>query len=263
MRPFAAAVIALLLAKPMTAQLLSDPLEGDGDETYTGGFGAFNWVDAANYGFANHAGAEAFLSNYTGTPLSDIGMEKPLNATIGNGTYRVSFYYSRYSSINPGPYSSYDYLYIGSPNGTMDWDTVPTPTVSGEWVRWSGVFTPDVADIGQPFRFGFSMELISGTSLAIDGPLEIVDLATGIIEPMSAHQLQVWHTPGAGQVVISHVQPMSRISVRDAMGRLVPTFPRRTSNGWEINVEHLRPGHYSVLCADANGMQAAGRFMVI
>lgn len=255
--------ITLFVFSPAYAQLLSDPLEELGDETYFG-FGAGNWADANDFGFSNHAGNEAFLSNYTGTPLNDLGMIKPLNAIIGSGSYRVSFYYSRYSSIDPVPYSEYDSLYIGSPNGSMIWDTVPTPATTGVWLRWSGVFTPAPQDIGEPFRFGFTLDLASGTSLAIDGPLEIVDLATSMAEPdMANGPLQVFSDLQRRSVTVRGSQPFKELLIIDAMGRVLHAPSQVITNGREIDASMLPSGHYSIVVSGSDGAIGKGCFVVM
>jgi len=257
---FAFATVFAILGR---AQLLNIPLEEVGDETYTGGFGSANWVDAANYGFANHDGAEAFLSNYTGPTLSNLGMMKPLGGVIGNTIYRVSFYYSRYSSVNAVPYASYNYLYIGSPNGTMFWDTIPTPSLSGEWVKWSGTFTPDAADIGQPFTFGFSLNLISGSSLAIDGPLQVQDLATSTHEAAMEPALRVIAPIGSDHITVIASLFMKQLIVLDATGRAVEVSKGRTANGWEFDTSDLPAGSYFLIAMDPDGRMAMDRFPVV
>ena len=251
-----------LTGTPLCGQVLADPLEEVGDETYTG-FSTGNWVDAANFGFANHAGPEAFLSNYTGPTLVNIGMEKPLSATIGNSSYRVSFYYSRYSSVNTVPFASYHYLYIGSPDGTMVWDTVPTPTATGEWVKWSGTFTPAPGDIGQPFRLGFSLDLATQTSLAMDGPLEIWDLTTTVPEITSVNDLQVLCVLGSDQVRVRCQQPVIQAAVYDALGRHLRVDAKSIADGCELDVSHLPPGHYSVEGFGTDGLIGKGHFIVL
>lgn len=258
--PIVALTIIVSFSSTAGAQILSDPLEEIGNETYSGGFGSFNWVDATSFGFANHAGPEAFLSNYSGTPLVDIGMTKPLDATIEEGSYRVSFYYSRYSSVNAVPYSDYDQLYIGSENGTMTWDTVPTPLVSGEWVKWSGTFTPAAMDIGEPFVFGLSLTLNSNTSLAIDGPLEIVHLGnTAIDEGPGPDHVQVIGPIDGERILLNGNTPIDELWLFDAIGRKLPVTLDPTNN--EINITHLPHGHYSVVCVDRTGAVGFGRFV--
>lgn len=226
--PLAAfAAVLALCAMPIEAlrsQVITDVFDGAGNETYTGtnGFGPFNWVNALNFGFASQQGSNAFLSNYTGPPISNIGMRKPFSAVMANTTYRVAFYCSRYSSVNTLSLSSYDTLYIGSSRGTMVWDTVPTPAADYEWVRWSGLYTPATEDIGEPFMFGFSLTLPNLTSFALDGPVTATDVATGITErldepmPIGAR----WDPTGAW-LVVSCAVPLSRVELYDTRGLLL------------------------------------------
>lgn len=255
--------LILFLSTSCAAQLISDPFEEVGDETYFGGFGSFNWVTAAGFGFTDHAGAEGFLSNYTGTPLLNLGMEKPLGGSIANTTYRVSFYYTRYLSPNAVPYSDYNYLYIGSPNGTMIWDTVPTPVADGVWVKWSGTFTPQPGDIGQAFRFGFSMTLYSGVSLAMDGPVIIEDLSTGLSEDASPPALEVLFLPGMSYLNVRCDAPMVEMTVHDAQGRQVNVDADRGQHEWRLDVAPLPPGHYLLQCRIIDGTVRSGRFVVL
>jgi hypothetical protein len=46
--------------------------------------------------------------------------------------------------------------------------------VDGQWVRWSGTYTPSPSDIGQPFVFNASFSLGGRTSLGFDGPVSAV-----------------------------------------------------------------------------------------
>ena len=186
------------------AQVITDVFDGVGNETYTGvnGFGPFNWVDATNFGFASQQGSSAFLSNLTGPSIPDIGMVKPFATTMDASTYRVAFYCSRYSSPNTLAYSDYDTLYIGSPLGTMVWDTIPTPTVDYQWVRWSGLYTPAPGDIGQPFKFGFSVTVNNGTSFALDGPVTATDISTGITTRLDTEAQLLAFTDPASQTIV-------------------------------------------------------------
>lgn len=56
----------------------------------------------------------------------------------------------------------------------MVWTSTPQPMVDGQWVRWSGTYTPSPSDIGQPFVFNASFSLGGRTSLGFDGPVSAV-----------------------------------------------------------------------------------------
>lgn len=208
----------------LQAQVIADVFDGVGNETYPGvnGFGGFNWVNALNFGFSSQQGSNAFLSNYTGPPLANIGMIKPFSAVMANTTYRVAFYCSRYSSINTLSLASYDTLYIGSRHGTMVWDTFPTPLADYDWVRWSGLYTPAPQDIGQPFKFGFSLTLYTQTSFALDGPVTAMDVNTGITERLDAPSgLLAAFDPNGSCVRVQCDGPMTELDLYDASGALL------------------------------------------
>lgn len=219
-------LLTVLLNQPAvgTAQVITDAFDGVGNETYTGvnGFGPFNWVNAINFNFPTQQGSNAFLSNYTGFPIPNIGMVKLFATTMDATTYRVAFYCSRYSSTNTLAYSDYDTLYIGSPDGTMVWDTVPTPAVDYEWVRWSGLYTPAPSDIGEPFKFGFSVTINSGTSFALDGPVTATDISTGITTQLdNEEQLMAFADLASQTIVLRAAEPMAAMELFDAQGHRV------------------------------------------
>lgn len=255
----------LLAAVPaiLSAQAINDVFDEVGNETYKGGFGAFNWVDATSFGFAtNHAGSEAFLSNYTGLPIPNIGFVKPLNGTIANTSYRVSFYCSRYSSIGTPALADYDTLYIGTPTGSMVWDTVPTPVFDTAWVRWSGIFTPAPGDIGQPFAFGCSLpQLISGTSLAFDGPFYAQDINTGIVQRLDAPAVLTITQSGDQVQVQWSSAAVIELSVFDGTGRNVQVGVARTDATATLDMRAAAPGAYVVHARTIEGRSLTGRFM--
>jgi hypothetical protein len=255
---------ALLAAAPASmAQLINDPLEPLGDESYQpGGFGAFNWVDAATQGFPNHQGQTAFLTAYSGTPIEDIGMTKPLGGAMSSTNYRVSFYMAKYYASGI-PFAEFSELYIGSANGTSVWDSVPTPTVDGEWLRWSGTFTPDASDIGSPFSFGFTLTLLSQRSMAIDGPLTVEDLSTGNVQTFDPHDD---HQPRIAQnahgISITGAVPLRSVRVIDAQGREHETQCALTSGSATISTEGLSRGFYLIRWEGTDGSLMAHRFAV-
>lgn len=255
--------LCLALPALLHAQAINDVFDEVGDETYKGGFGSFNWVDASSFGFtANNAGVEAFLSNYTGFPLPDIGFVKPLNGIIANTTYRVSFYCSRYSSANTPAFTDYDTLYIGTPNGTMQWDTVPTPVDDTVWVRWSGTFTPAPGDIGQPFAFGCSLpQLISGTSLAYDGPFHAIDISTGIVQLLDAPRPLTMVRSGNRVQVNGVCGPVKALRLFDAVGHELAVRSEPSGTGVVLDMSGQAPGSYALL-VECDGQALTGRFLL-
>ncbi|MFZ1688221.1 MAG: hypothetical protein WAU70_12400 [Flavobacteriales bacterium] len=253
------------LPSPTSAQVFTDVLDGAGNEVYTGvnGFGAFNWVSALNFGFSTQHGSNAFLSNLTGQPIPDIGMVKPFSTTMGATTYRVAFYCSRYSSPNTLAYSDYDTLYIGSPAGTMVWDTVPTPITDFQWVRWSGLYTPAPADIGQPFKFGFSITLNNGTSFALDGPVTATDISTGIITRLDAPDiLTAFMDPARSSLVVRSADPMETMELVDVHGRTTARTQVAAATSVTTDISALSAGLYVVRAYTLNGHMLCGRVVL-
>lgn len=248
-----------------SAQVITDVFDGVGNETYTGtnGFGPFNWVNATNFGFASQQGSNAFLSNYTGLPIPNIGMVKPFTSTMDATTYRVAFHCSRYSSPNTLAFTDYDTLYIGSPNGTMVWDTVPTPSVDYQWVRWSGLYTPAPSDIGEPFKFGFSVTITSGTSFALDGPVTATDISTGITTTLDTEDpLVVFADPASKTVVLRAGEPLAAMELFDAQGHLVLARPLGKSTVAHVTYEGMSAGLFVVRVLSADGTLRAARVVL-
>lgn len=257
---------AFLLTLPgARAQVINDAFDGAGNETYTGvnGFGAFNWVNAVNFGFSSQQGADAFLSNLTGNPIPDIGMIKTFGTLMENTTYRVSFYCSRYSSVNTLGIADYDTLYIGSRYGTMVWDTVPTPAVDFEWLRWSGVYTPAAVDIGQPFHFGFSLTLNNATSFALDGPVTATGISTGITHILDAPEdLVIVPEPGGQSMVVRASRDIAHVELFDARGALLAIPTAGHGMQWRIGTAAAGSSLYVVRVLMADGSQHTRRVML-
>ncbi|MBK9276039.1 MAG: hypothetical protein IPM49_16075 [Flavobacteriales bacterium] len=258
-------LIALAFTCSPTQAQFSDSFDGAGNETYPGvnGFGSFNWVNALNFGFATQQGQSAFLSNYTGLPIAHIGMIKPFTTIMQNTTYRVSFSCSRYSSTSTLGIADYDTLYIGSRHGTMVWDTVPTPVNDYEWVRWSGLYTPAPQDIGQPFSFGFSITLNSGISFALDGPMTITDVATGIAQELIAlDELVITPDPGGAGMQVRAERPMADVEVFDARGARVVAAPALSGTSWHFGTAGLPSSLYIVRVRMTDGTLWTGKVML-
>ncbi|MCB9183995.1 MAG: hypothetical protein H6591_08750, partial [Flavobacteriales bacterium] len=194
---------------------------------------------------------------------ANIGMIKPFSTLMESTTYRVSFYCSRYSSTLTLGIDDYDTLYIGSRHGTMVWDTVPTPVDDYAWVRWSGLYTPAPEDIGQPFQFGFSLTLNSGTSFALDGPMMVTDLSTGIAQVLDApDELLLIPDPSGTVVNVRTSTPMAEVEVFDARGARVASATAVNSANWSFGTEGLSASLLVVRARLADGSLRTGRVMV-
>lgn len=251
----------LLLAMPTTAQVIDDPFESVGDETYLEFNPANNWTAASDFGFTDHAGPTAFLSAYGGVDTLEVGIVKPLGGNMQNTTYDVSFYFGKYWATGLA-FSDLYQLYIGSPDGISVWDSVPTPTVDGEWLKWSGTFTPAVTDIGQPFHFGFSLTYYPGHSFAIDGPVQVFDPSTGIAATTALPAPELLYAPGMRQVTVLSSRQITDPVVFDSQGRCVQVRSEQHQQGMTFDTSSLPPGHYSVRFS-VDGAPCAKRFVVL
>ena len=96
------------------------------------------------------------------------------------------------------PFSDFSTLYIGGPLGTMNWTNTPTPTVVGEWVEWSGTYTPHPSEIGQPFEFGMVFDFVGSTprGIGIDGNVSAI--AQTVPEPSGLLLISASYLLGLG-----------------------------------------------------------------
>jgi hypothetical protein len=155
-----------------------------GDNTYFGGLNDDNWIDnteasAAPINLPVHAGTQALMSgngNTTGS-FPDLGIEKNLGGSIEDKTYTVSFYIATYGVSSGIAFSDFTTLYIGGAEGSTVWTSTATP-VSGQWVKWTGTYTPALSEVGQQFMFKAIFDLKAKTSIAIDGTIDIVSGTT-------------------------------------------------------------------------------------
>jgi hypothetical protein len=253
--------LLLTYTMPTLGQVIDDPFESVGDETYVEFNPANNWTVASDFGFTNHAGPTAFLSAYGGVDTLEVGIVKPLGGSMQNTTYDVSFYFGKYWAEGLA-FSDLDQLYIGSPDGISVWDSVPTPTVDGEWLKWSGTFTPAITDIGQPFNFGFSLMYYPGHSFAIDGPVQVFDLSTAIAPTTSQQAPELIYTPGVRQVTIRSSQHVAAPIVFDAQGRCMRVISEQQPSGLTVDTSPLPTGHYA-LQFSVEGVPCVKRFVVL
>jgi hypothetical protein len=177
----------LLTYTSLFSQIISNDFdESTGANSYSG-ISSSNWYNGSTgLGITENAGIEFIASangNATGT-FPNMGITKTLGGTIANHPYRVSFYIAVYNDgalpLVGLEYADFSTLRIGGPNGTVVWDSVPTPTVYGQWVYWSAIYTPDPADIGQPFTFECMFDLDAYHAVGIDGPFMMHDPSLGI-----------------------------------------------------------------------------------
>lgn len=176
-----------------------------------------NWCDVSfALGIAENAGTQFLASangNATGT-FANQGITKTLGGFIQDHPYRVSFYIAVYNDgslpLEAIEYADFSTLKLGGVGGTMVWDTVPTPTVYGQWVRWSGLYTPDITDINDPFVFQAVWDLDGYHSIAIDGPFMMHHPSLGIEEVL------VFDTPKKVKLIL------------DVMGRETNATPNKT-----------------------------------
>ncbi len=132
-----------------------------GANTYLGpfvgtpyGLNDSNWVSAET-DITRHAGSQAFMSanGNQSTDFEGDGLRKSLGGVVGPNPYAVSFYVATYLSLEGVDLSDFTSLRIGGPSGPMQWTSTPKPMVNGQWLKWSGVYTPLPTDIGRPFMF--------------------------------------------------------------------------------------------------------------
>jgi hypothetical protein len=150
-----------------------------GANTYLGpfvgttyGLNNANWV-AGETGITRNAGSQAFLSanGNQATDFEGDGLRKVLGGVVGSNPYAVSFYVATYLSLEGVEASDFTSLRIGGPGGSMQWISRPKPTVNGQWLKWSGVYTPSPTDIGHPFMFEAIWSLDARHAIALDGPV--------------------------------------------------------------------------------------------
>lgn len=169
-----------LLGASAFAQIISNDFDEDTGMNSYNGISSNNWYDfSEGLGIAQNAGFEFIASangNSSGS-FTNLGITKSLGGSIENHPYLVSFYIAVYNDgslpLVGVEYSDFSVLHIGGPVGTVVWDSVPTPNVYGQWVRWSGIYTPDPADIGQEFVFDCLFDLDGYHAVAIDGPFNM------------------------------------------------------------------------------------------
>ena len=135
------------------------------------------WTDSLA-GLLPQSGADFFASANGNTNITflSIGLTKVLGGTIEARPYLVSFFVAKYND-RPAPasrgveFADFLLLRIGGMDGTMVWTNTPTPAVDGQWVQWSGIYTPAAADVGKPFLFHAVWDERPLVAIAIDGPM--------------------------------------------------------------------------------------------
>ncbi len=174
MKKHLAVIMCTLLSFGTYAQTyFTDFEEADGGNTYVG-LDKENWADPAASGFSANAGSEVLMSanGNTNIDFNDLAITKTLGGIIEDKTYNVSFYITTYGTGGGVAFENFSELYIGGATGEMIWDVTPTPA-QNQWVQWTGTYTPNQSDIGQPFVFKAVFDLLRQKSIALDGPIGI------------------------------------------------------------------------------------------
>src|SRR5690349_2256969 len=167
-------ILLLLLNATVKSQVINDIFdEIPGLNIYYNGLGSQNWVNATSVGINNHAGSQAFLSaNGSAATFVDLGLFKQLGGVIQDSVYTVSFYITKYTALGMTS-SDFSELRIGGSSGSCQWIQTFNP-VQGVWEQWVGIYTPDSADLGDPFDFVAVFDLAGNNhSIAIDGPITV------------------------------------------------------------------------------------------
>jgi hypothetical protein len=184
--PLWAAIVACLnlLVIGSHGQALSNIFDvAIGQNTYTnmltrdGSSESDVWVNSFA-GMIPRSGTSFFASANGNTNITflSIGLTKVLGGTIEARPYLVSFFVAKYND-RPAPasrgveFADFLSLRIGGMDGTMLWSNTPTPVVDGQWVQWSGIYTPAPADVGKPFLFHAVWDERPLVAIAIDGPM--------------------------------------------------------------------------------------------
>jgi hypothetical protein len=188
-----------------------------------------NWISGSEFDITPNAGIEMFLSangNSTGT-FSNIGIEKTIGGIIENKKYKVSFFISKYSNLYGMDFSDFLEIKIGGQNGIIIWDTMPTPTIDGQWVKWTGRYTPAISDIGAPFIFKAKFDLDALHSIAIDGPI-VVDSIPLVTEVANVNfdkiNFQVYPNPTNNYFTIgidNHKEKSYNLEILNTIGQVV------------------------------------------
>ncbi len=226
--------ILLAICATCTSQVINNPFELQSGANIYFSLDDNNWIDETiyNYDFKPNEGMQAIASaNGSGNVFQEIGLQKDLGGMIEDKSYEVSFYIGKYIPGLKGiEFDHFTELIIGGEDGVMTWDTVPTPTIDGEWVKWSGVYTPAISDLGKPFIFKAIFNLEPQHEIAIDGPI-IVDsigiLANTLEANMEKQETNVYPNPFTDQVNIAiNVKKRSlvKITVYNFMGQAIKTI---------------------------------------
>ncbi|WP_018342681.1 T9SS type A sorting domain-containing protein [Cytophaga aurantiaca] len=212
-----------------------------GTNTYAGGLSDGNWTDGTGLGFTAHAGTEVLASangNISGgTVFNGLGIEKNLGGTIENKIYDVSFYIATYGGAFGVPFSDFTTLYIGGSAGTMTWTYTPVASTGTnvQWTQWRGTYTPNAAEIGEPFVFKAVFNLQPSSAIAIDGTIGIVEHTTTATTNAAANAaVSVYPNPFNDRLTIDLDKntTYSKIEIFNAAGEIVQVIdqPLATAN---------------------------------
>jgi hypothetical protein len=137
-----------------------------------------NWTSGIS-GLTPHSGSHFFESDNGNfcCNFDDLRLAMLLGGVIENKVYEVSFYIAA-NDLGQGllalDLADFDSLAIGGANGTMEWFSSPKPIPGDEWFKWTGLYTPSPADIGDPFQFRMVVDIHARHSLALDGPITAI-----------------------------------------------------------------------------------------
>lgn len=178
--------IALVAIEPTQAR--ADPIanafdRNSGSNAYHGGLADSNWIESIDVVTPNRGSQFLASGNGVGNrTFTDVGITKQLGGAIEDFVYDVSFFITKYDGFDGLERGDFSTLMIGGPGGTMLWTRTPTPKVDGEWVEWTGSFTPSTADVGNSFLFTAIFDLDPQHSAAFDGLV----VAAPVPEPATA-----------------------------------------------------------------------------
>lgn len=243
-------LFALLLIEQLSGQAITNNFEEvTGDNIYYE-LNSENWNDGETFGLFPNAGSEMLMSanGNENITFEAIGIEKTLGGVIGLTNYRVSFYVSSYLNMNPITIEDFTTLIIGGHNGTISWDSTPSPELNCEWVKWSGNYVASILDVGEPFIFKAIFNLDSLHSIAIDGPIDILtkpNISVDINEKTQDSLLQIYPNPvtETAMIAISNLIYNPKVILFNAYGAQAKVI-NPTTNTFLLDTKNLPSGIY-------------------
>lgn len=256
-----------MCAMPAGAQTISTPFEPELTDTlYL--LNTSNWCDCAEVSVTAHSGPLALLSanGNADITLDSLGVWKDLGGPMEDTVYDVSFwiatYYDELHGVSIGDFHD---LYIGGPEGEMTWDSVPQPTVPGEWIKWHGTYRPAADEVGQSMAFKAFFDLAPLHAIALDGPVEArisTETVLAVTASLPPIGIRVDLQGGTPSILIPDGLRATQILVVDASGRMVvnrPVVPGKC----RLALEALPCGAYTCLLRDISGSVIARERFVL